>query len=131
MQRWTQENGPAVLSCDAITLNRPGAQNIPSPENRRTLRQLAEIGKKRLVLLPHRQNHILHLLADRAFKNAGGGHVVEPPESGMVVVVAEQNRRIAGEFQIGMRGENRQILLRRQHGGGLGRRGGSVSSAVA
>lgn len=126
MHRWTKEKGPAGLSCDAAALNRTGTRNIPPPENHRALRQLAKIGEQRLILLPHRHRHVLHLPADRAFQDAGGGHIVEPPELG-VVVVAEKNRRVAGEFEIGLRGENGQ-LLRLEPGGGLFRRG---SGAVA
>lgn len=113
-----------MLSCDATALDRAGARNIPAPKNHRALRQLAEAGEQRLllVLLPRHQRHVIHLAADRALQDAaGGGHVVEPPEP--VVVVVEQDRRVAGEIEIRVANEDRQIL-RRKPGGGLGRGGG-------
>jgi len=39
------------------------------------------------------------------------------------VVVAEQNRRVAGKFKIGVSSKYDHFLLRRKPGGGLGRRG--------
>jgi len=99
MTRHKRKTGPPALSCDAAAPDRAGRRNIHPPENRRALRQLAEIGEERLVLLPHRHRHVIHLAADRAFEDAGGRHVIEPPEV-VVVVVAEQNRRVAGEFEV-------------------------------
>jgi len=93
-----KKKGPAALSCDAAAPDRAAPRNIPPPENHRALRQFVEIGEERLVLLPHWHCHVIHLAAYRALEDAGGRHVIEPPK----VVLAEQNRRVAGEFKIGV-----------------------------
>jgi len=114
-----------MLSCNATILKH--TCNISLSENRWTLWQLSEIGKQRLILLSHRQRHILYSTTYRTYEYSGGYNIIKPSKHG-VVVTGEVKVRMSDEnglfFQLGSGGRRlagrRSVDGSRDGGGGGG-----------